>query len=128
MAISTFNDKVHFLAVLIWFSSLAFLYFGINCFVSNFIKTEFLRYGLPKYRQLTGYLQIAGALGLLYGYYYKPSWLLAASVGLSILMLAGFVVRIRIKDSFFQSLPACFFALLQASIAVFTYLIHYKPL
>jgi len=85
------------LTILVWFSGFAFIVFGINCFTSKFIIDEFIRYKLPKYRKLTGFLQLVGATGQLIGLYYSPALLLLSSVGLSILMLAGFGVRLKIK-------------------------------
>ena len=103
------------LSVLTWFSSLAFIYFGINCFYSKLIISEFKRYELPAYRKLTGLLQLIGAVGLLIGFYFYPILLLLASVGLCLLMLAGFIVRLKIKDNFI------IFAALNLFIAFKTY-------
>lgn len=113
------------LKVLIWFSSLAFIFFGMNCFYSKFIISEFIRYKLPRYRKLTGFLQLIGATGLLIGLYFSPVLLLIASSGLFILMLAGFVVRIRIKDNFVQSSPSLTFAILNLFIALKTFITYF---
>ncbi|MFD1061818.1 DoxX family protein [Winogradskyella litorisediminis] len=112
---------MNLLSVLVWFSSISFLYFGFSCFFSKFIISEFQRYGLPKYRKLTGTLQLIGAVGLLLGLYKSNVLLLIASAGLFLLMLAGFIVRIKIKDNFFKSSPAFIFAVINALIAVKTY-------
>lgn len=109
------------LTVLVWFSSLAFIYFGINCYYSKFIILEFKRYELPAYRKLTGFLQLIGAIALLIGLYFNPILLLLASIGLCLLMLSGLIVRIKIKDSFIKSSPAFTFAALNLFIAVKTY-------
>ena len=108
------------LTVLTWFSSLAFIYFGINCFYSKFIIAEFIRYELPKFRKLTGSLQLLGALGLLIGLYFSPILLLLASTGLCVLMLFGFIVRLKIKDNFVKSSPSFAFAALNLFIALTT--------
>lgn len=113
------------LTALTWFSSLAFIYFGINCFYSKFIIAEFERYGLPKYRKLTGYLQIIGAVGLLIGLYFSPLLLLLASIGLCILMLSGFIVRIKIRDNFIKSSPSFTFAALNLLIALKTFTTYF---
>ena len=55
------------LTFLIFFSGIAFLYYGWGCFYSPFIQKEFNRYGLPKYRKITGFLQLLGAIGLFLG-------------------------------------------------------------
>ena len=113
------------LTLLAWFSSLAFIYFGMNCFYSKFIISEFKRYELPEYRKLTGFLQLIGAVGLLIGLYFNPIILLLASIGLCILMLAGFIVRIKIKDNFVKSSPAFTFAALNLFIAIKTYYTYF---
>ncbi len=73
------------------------------------MKKEFLRYGLPKMRVLTGSLQVAAAIGLLVGYAY-PYCAILASLGLSLMMLVALAVRLKIKDpvaGFLQAL-SCF--------------------
>ncbi|PQB06720.1 hypothetical protein BST83_05800 [Polaribacter filamentus] len=109
------------LTVITWFSSLAFIYFGMNCFYSDFIIAEFIRYDLPSYRKLTGILQLLGSTGLLIGLYFSPILLLLASIGLCLLMLAGFILRLKINDNFIQSSPSFIFAALNLFIAIKTY-------
>ena len=109
------------LSAFIWFSGVAFVYFGLNCFYSEFIKTEFERYNLPGFRKLTGYLQLSGAFGLLVGLYFNTILLFLASTGLFLLMLGGFIVRLKIKDSFIQSFPSFGFAVLNLFIAIKTF-------
>ena len=113
------------LNVFIWFSGIAFIYFGLNCFFSEFIKSEFERYNLPGFRKLTGVLQLCGAFGLLVGLYYNTIISFLASTGLFLLMLGGFIVRLKIKDSFTQSFPAFSFAILNLFIAVRTLLTYF---
>jgi len=106
------------LTFLVIFSTLSFLFFGISCFFAAEMRTEFIRYGLSKHLKLIGALQILGAIGLGLGYLCLPYLSIIAAVGLSILMLFGFGVRLRIKDSFFQSSPSIIYALINAYIAV----------
>jgi len=47
--------------------------------------------------------------------------LLLASTGLFLLMLAGFVVRLKIKDNFIKSSPSFTFAILNLFIAIKTF-------
>jgi len=82
------------------------------------MKTEFIRYGLGQWRPLVGALQICGALGLIIGYYYALILSIFAAFGLSLLMILGFGVRLRIKDNALQSAPSLLFALLNAYIAI----------
>jgi hypothetical protein len=79
------------------------------------MKSEFKRFNLEKIGHLTVVLQIFGATGLLVGLFFKPILILAA-LGLSLLMLSGLIVRIRVKDGLLVSLPALFFLLLNAFI------------
>jgi hypothetical protein len=75
------------------------------------MKEEFNRYGLRRFQKLTGVLEVLGALGLLLGLKFKILLTISAA-GLALLMLLGFGVRIKIKDSFVQSFPAFFYMLL----------------
>ena len=104
------------LAILL--SSCAFLFYGINCLSSRKMKDEFKRFGLDKQRVLTGILQILGALGLILGFFMSPILTLIASAGLTILMLSGFIVRIKIKDRLAQALPSLIFTLMNLYICV----------
>ena len=89
----------------ILFSSISFLFYGIHCLKSDFMKQEFKRYGLEKFRTLTGVLEILGGLGLLVGLEFNLI-LKFSSLGLALLMLAGLIVRIKIQDPLIQTLPA----------------------
>ncbi|SCY03837.1 DoxX-like family protein [Nonlabens sp. Hel1_33_55] len=105
------------LSLLIYFSGIAFLFFGVTCLLTPRMKLEFTRFGLSTIqRQITGVLQIAGSIGLLLFTY---SLLIAAisAAGLSILMLLGFITRMRIKDSVYESSPAFIFMILNGIIA-----------
>jgi hypothetical protein len=73
------------------------------------MKAEFKRFQLEKLGLLVVVLEILGAVGLLVGFWlYKPL-LLLASGGLALLMLLGLIVRLRLKDGLWVSLPALFF-------------------
>lgn len=56
-----------------------------------------------------------GATGLLVGLIFNPI-LSISSLGLSLLMFSGLIVRIKLKDSLWISLPAGFFMLLNLYI------------
>lgn len=102
--------------ILTFFSALSFLFFGIASFTTAQMKAEFKRYGLAKFRRIVGGLQFVGALGLMLGYFYSPKLQGAAALGLFILMTLGFIVRLKIKDSFFQAVPSFMYAVLNAVI------------
>lgn len=109
------------MAILIYtlmgFSALSFIFFGYACLTSPFMVQEFERYKLGKYRELNGYLQLLGALALLAGYFYTPLALMG-SLGLGVLMLLGFSVRLRLRDSLLKSLPAFFYMLLNVTLFI----------
>lgn len=84
------------------------------------MKTEFKRFRLEKFALTTVIFEILGALGLVVGYYFNKELILISSAGLTILMLLGLIVRLRLKDSFLITLPALFFMGLNAYIFYFT--------
>ena len=79
------------------------------------MKNEFKRFGLEKMGLITVLLQITGALGLLVGLKFNFI-LMISSLGLALLMFAGVLVRIKVKDSIWVSIPAFFFMILNAYI------------
>jgi hypothetical protein len=101
--------------VLVLFSASAFIFYGSLCLLSNHMKDEFKRYGLVKYRTLTGILEMQGGIGLILGLQYKPLMILSSS-GLMILMFMGTLVRIRMKDPLVQIIPAFCLMLVNAYI------------
>ena len=103
------------LNILILISAVAFLFYGITFFTNSGMKDEFQRYGLNQFRKLIGCLQLLGGLGLLAGFVWQPL-LILASGGLSILMLIGFGVRLKMKDGFWESTPSFIFMLLNGYI------------
>ena len=86
-------------------TSLAFFSYGFLCLTTDHMSEEFMRYGLTKYKKLTGVLEILGAIGLIVGFSYTPI-LLSASLGLTLLMLLGVITRIRVRDPWYQIIPA----------------------
>ena len=89
-------------------SGVSFIFFGFACFFSNVFISEFDRYGLTKYREVVGFFELLGGIGCILGIVYRRL-LLLSSVGLSTMMLLGVVVRIKINDTFIQTLPALSF-------------------
>lgn len=106
------------LQILVLFISVSFFFYGLGCFYSPTMYKEFERFGLSKLqRKITGFFQVLGACGLSYGFYLNPIIGFSAALGLSLLMSLGFGVRLKIKDSFVQSFPSFFFALLNLFVA-----------
>ncbi len=105
--------------VLILLIAMAFLFYGYNCLFSEKMTEEFNRFGLnTAQRKTTGVAQIIGALGLIGGCFYWPLGL-AASAGLTLLMLLGFGVRLKIKDSFAESAPSFILMLINGYFAYY---------
>jgi hypothetical protein len=96
-------------------SGISILYYGFVFFSNSEMKDEFARYRLAKFRKPVGYLQLLGAAGLFLGFLWQPIQLVAAA-GLALLMLMGFIVRIKMKDGLLSSMPSFFFMLLNSYI------------
>ncbi|GMN10196.1 hypothetical protein MTsPCn9_13890 [Croceitalea sp. MTPC9] len=106
-----------YLIGLMTFSAISFIIFGLSCLYSSFMVSEFERYGLKNFRKLNAYLQLVGGVGLVFGFYWKIFGILA-SAGLAILMILGFMVRLKIRDSFIKSFPAFFYIVVNTTILV----------
>ena len=97
-------------------SAALFLVYGLLCLFSNGMQEEFSRYGLSRFRRLTGALEVLGGAGLLVGLL-VPTIMLVASGGLALLMLLGIIARIRVRDPLLEMLPA--FVLLVMNVFIF---------
>jgi hypothetical protein len=102
-----------------FFSGVSFLFYGTGCLTTSHMKREFIRYGFDRQRPLTGYLQILGAIGLLIGYWVSPWLAFSAALGLCLMMVFGFGVRLKIRDGFLASSPAFLYAALNLYLSVF---------
>ncbi|MFN0126717.1 MAG: DoxX family protein [Verrucomicrobiales bacterium] len=77
------------------------------------MKREFDRYRLAGQRKLVGGLQLCAAFGLLAGL--SQPWMgRVAAGGLALMMLIAVGVRISIKDTLRQTLPAVMYLALNA--------------
>lgn len=99
-------------------SMVSFAWYGLHCLLSGRMVVEFERYGLARFRLLTGALQLAGSLGLLAGYRFQPLLIFSAA-GLAALMAAGVITRLRIRDPITAILPAFAFFCLNLYLAVY---------
>lgn len=95
----------------------SFGYYGISCFFSTRTRLEFERYRVPQLRQLTGGLQIAGSLGIVVGYWFRPLLVLSAG-GLMLMMIYAVITRFKIRDPLYAAIPAFSLALLNAYIVL----------
>ncbi len=97
------------------FSSLSFFGYVIAYFASPQMKLEFKRFSLEKIGFYIILLELLGAIGLIVGL--KINLILSiSSLGLSLLMLSGVIVRIRLRDSILISLPAFLYMALNGFI------------
>jgi hypothetical protein len=94
---------------------ISFLVYGSRCLCAAEMVREFKRWGVPHLRYVTGLLELLGALGLLVGQWMPWIGFLAAA-GLSLLMLCGVFVRIRIRDTLLQTLPAVAFLIVSVLV------------
>ena len=94
--------------ILILISSISFFGYAVSYFISPHMKKEFSRFGLERIGLLTIILEIMGAAGLLVGLRFNLI-LTLSSLGLALLMLAGLIVRLKLKDNIWISLPALFY-------------------
>lgn len=100
----------------VFLSSISFLGYGISYFAGTHMKREFRRFKLEKYGVLIVVLELLGAVGLLIGFWIYQPLLIVASGGLALLMLMGLILRLKLKDALWLSLPALFFMILNAYI------------
>lgn len=104
-------------SILILFSGLAFIFYGLAILLSSKMQEEFVRFGLAKFHKLTGILELLGGLGLLVGLI-SNRILLPSSLGLGLLMTLGFAVRLKMRDSFVDSFPSLFFMILNTYLFI----------
>ena len=101
---------------LILFSSVSFFFYGLSSFFNSFMIDEFIRYRIPQFRKLTGWFQLLGSLGIIIGFWVDNLQALS-TICLSLMMLFGVAVRIKIKDNLIKILPAVFYCLLNAYLS-----------
>jgi len=98
-------------------SAAAFLFYGLACLFSAKLVAEFERYRLARWRALVGSLEVAGALGLIAGWWFPPLQT-AAAAGLFALMICGLWARWRIRDPWYAMLPAFVLAVVNLLIVL----------
>jgi hypothetical protein len=79
------------------------------------MKNEFKRFKLEKFGFTTAVFELLGGSGLIAGLFYTPLIILS-SFGLTVLMFAGLIVRINVKDKFSDFFPVIFFIVLNSFI------------
>ena len=97
--------------IIIVFTAISFIIYGVNSFISNKMILEFERWGLGKRRKEIGSFQLACGVGMLIGL--KLNFIMMiSSVILIIMMLVAVYVRVKIKDNISEILPALAFLIL----------------
>jgi len=105
-----------FIDLLTFVLIISFLGYGSHCLFAEAMAHEFRRWGVPHLRYITGLLEVLGALGLFCGQWVP--WLgVFSAAGLALLMLCGIFVRIRVRDSLLQTLPAVLFLVVSVLVA-----------
>ncbi|MGC6425198.1 MAG: DoxX family protein [Lentimonas sp.] len=102
--------------LLILFCSVSFLFYGLSCLFAKQMVLEFERYGLARFRALTGALQLLASTGLLIGLE-LPMLGGTAAAGLAAQMACGLAVRVKIGDPWWRCLPAAGYMLLCTYLA-----------
>ena len=89
--------------IIIIFTSISFISYGLNSFISKKMISEYERWGLEKRRKQIGGIQLICGLGILIGLKYN-SILIPSSILLILMMLVAVYVRIKIKDNIFAEI------------------------
>lgn len=110
--------------ILTYLSGICFIFYGCLILMTDHMKKEFERYGMTRFRLLTGALELLGGAGLLVGIYFNEIYLLS-SLGLGILMLMGTITRIRVKDRPVEIIPA--FVLMVINLYLFFIALGLSP-
>jgi len=98
-------------------SIVSFAGYGTTCLLPGKMVSEFERFGLARFRTMTGALQLAGSIGLVAGFF-SNALLIFSAGGLAILMLLGVIVRLRLRDPLVAILPAAFYFCLNLFLVV----------
>jgi uncharacterized membrane protein YphA (DoxX/SURF4 family) len=105
------------LVVLALTSGASFLYYGYETLFEDRTRREFERYGVPHLRRFVGSMQLLGGAGVILGLVFAPVGA-AAATGLTMMMLLGLAVRLRIHDAPRLMVPAASLAAVNALLAV----------
>ena len=106
---------MHYSQVIILFISFSFIFYALHALFSKKMKDEFSRWELQKYRILISCVQLLSGFSLLLSFFY-PFLVIYCSSIFFIMMLGAIFVRIRIKDSFLDTLPALLYFFLNTII------------
>jgi uncharacterized membrane protein YphA (DoxX/SURF4 family) len=105
------------LVVLALISGLSFLHYGFDILFRVRLREEFTRYGMPGIRSFVGVMELLGGAGVILGLAYEPLGAFAAA-GLTLLMILGLTVRLRLHDPLHLMMPAASLATVNAVLVV----------
>ena len=105
------------IVICVLISSLSFYAYVASYFLSPNMKNEFKRFNLEKLGLFIITLEFLGATGLIVGLFLNPI-LIISSLGLGLLMIFGLIVRLKLKDTLWISLPAIFYICLNLYIFI----------
>ena len=100
------------------FSSISFIYYGINSIFSKRMHSEYSRWGYKNLRLFLAWCQLLGGCGLIIGmmHYSLNPLISITSFLLTVMMLTAVFTRIKSKDGFLLTLPSLFYSILNAII------------
>lgn len=105
------------LLVLALISGLSFLRYGLEVLFRIRLREEFTRYGMPGIRKFVGVMEMLGGAAVLLGLAVAPLGAFGAA-GLTLLMILGLIVRIRLHDAPRLMVPAACLGGLNAVLVV----------
>jgi hypothetical protein len=97
--------------IFVLFCSISFVIYSLHSVFSRKMIMEFSRWGIGNLRILVASFQMLGGIGLLLGMY--NIWVLClVSFFLMLMMITAIIIRVRVRDSFLQTVPALMYTLL----------------
>lgn len=98
-------------------SGVSFLYYGFKVLLRPALRSEFERYAMPGVRRLVGVTEVLGGTAVILGLAVAPLGAVAAA-GLTVLMVLGLIVRVRVHDAPRLMVPAASLGALNAVLVV----------
>jgi len=93
--------------------ALVFLMAGLTKVAGNKMHVDhFTKWGLPQwFRIVTGVIEIISAAALVVGFW-DSSWTAVGALVIAITAIGGFIIHVRSKDSFKETFPILFLAII----------------
>ena len=106
---------VDYFLILVLFTGLSFIVYGVNSFISRRMKSEFQRWNLKKERKTIASCQLIGGVALIFGLEWNIILVMSSSF-LGVMMLVAIGVRTNVKDNISDILPAFAYLVLSGII------------